>query len=815
MDQLIQDLRYSARQLLRKPGFTAVLILTLALGIGANTAVFSVVHGVLLRPLPFPQPERLAVVWTQFPTMELNEFPASWPEYTEYRDQNRAFENLAAWRATERTLTGGDAPERLDVGLFTWDMWSVLGVDAYRGRVFTAEEDVDGSDAVVVLSHGLWVRRFGGDESLMGRTIELDGRPLTVLGVMPPSFEFDLAPEAQAWIPMGMDPADLPGRGNHFASMLGRLRPGVTFDQADADLRGLMDVWDADEALGHNWGGGNVGHPAFIRPLHEEVVGDVQASLLVLLGAVGLVLLIACANVANLLLVRGEGRQREISIRASMGADRRRIIRQLVTESMVMAIVGGVLGVALAFGGVRALMAVAPESMPRAEVVGLNGTVLAFSALAALFAGLLFGLAPALQAARLNLQGALREEGRGGTVSRGRFRFRQLLVVSEMAMAVVLLIAAGLLMQSFWRLQSVDPGFNAESVLAFRVTPPTVAYPEDQDVTGFFEELVPRVAALPGVTSAAAVRTAPLTGSLPPNDIEIENFVAPDEDAPILNADMQVVTPGYFASMGVPLLQGRAFEVSDHLQAAPVALVDEVLAARFFPGEDPIGQRIRQPGSEWATIVGIVGGVHQEALDVEPRAHMYLAHAQSPVTWYPVRGMTLLLRTGVEPLGLVSAVRGEVASMDANLPVYEVTTMGQTVADSTATERFSMFLQLVFAGVALTLAVVGIYGVLSYSVAQRTQEIGIRMALGAEQSSILKLVVGQGLGLILVSVAVGLLGAAATGQVLSSLLYGVSPRDPLTYGVVTVTLTLVAALACYIPARRASSVSPQMALRYD
>ena len=812
MDELIQDLSYSVRQLARKPGFAAVLVLTLALGVGANTAVFSVVHGVLLRPLPYPEADRLVVVWTQFPTMELNEFPASWPEYSEFREQNRAFEEVGAWVGGERTITGGDAPERLAVTSFTWTMWDVLGVDPLFGRVFTEEEDIDGSDDVVVLSHGLWQRRFGSDAGVVGQTIELNGRTTVVLGVMPESFEFDVNAEGEAWQPMGIDPGNPPGRANHFASIVGRLQAGVTFERAQEDLRSILTRWEEDESIGHTWR--RPGHPAFLRPLHQQVVGDVEASLFVLLGAVGFVLLIACANVANLLLVRGEARQREMSIRASVGAGQGRIVRQLVTESLVTAFIGGALGIALAFGGLKVLLAIAPDTLPRVETVGLNGTVLGFSAAVALVAGLLFGLAPALQAARLNIQAALREEGRGGTASKGRFRLRQILVVSEMALAVVLLIAAGLLMQSFWRLQSVDPGFRSENVLAFSVSPPPASYPDSSDVTGFYRDLMPQIAAIPGVTSVGAVRIPPLAGSLPPNDIQIENYVQPQDGIPT-NADVQLVTPGYFATLGIPLLQGRVFEDRDQLDGEIVAVIDEVLARRFFPGEDPTGRRIRQTGSAWSTIVGVVGGVHQESLDIEPRAHLYLVHAQSPATWFAVRDMTVLLRTGVEPLGLVSSVRQVVARMDSNLPVYEVTTMENHVARSTATERFSMFLQLVFAAVALALAVIGIYGVLSYSVAQRTQEIGIRMALGADQGTILKLVVGQGMVLVFVSIAVGVIGALATAEVLSSLLYGVSPRDPATYVAVTGVLAVVAAFACYLPARRASTVSPQTALRYD
>jgi predicted permease len=814
MDEFLQDVRYAVRQLARRPGFTAVLVATLALGIGANTAVFSVVDGVVLRPLPYPEPERLTVVWSQFPTMDLMEFPSSWPEFQDYRTQSRSFAEMGAWGRTQRTLTGGDAPERLDMAYFSWTMFPVLGVQPALGRVFGAEEDVAGSDDVVVLSAGLWQRRFGGDPAVLGETLELDGRAVTVLGVMPPGFGFPDA-DVAAWIPVGIDPANPPGRSNHFANVLGRLATGVTLATASEELGGLVRRWEDDPALEHSYS--HDLHPAFLRPLPEQTVGDVRTSLMVMLGAVGLVLLIACANVANLLLVRGEGRLREISIRAAMGAGRARIVRQLLTESVLMAVLGGLVGVLLARAGLVGLLALAPPDLPRAEGIGLSGTVLAFSGGVALLSGLLFGLAPASQMLRMDVQGPLRDEGRGGTAGRTRFRYRQLLVVSQTSLAIMLLIASGLLIQSFWRLRNVDPGFNPSEVLALSLSLPTARYPDDADVTGFYRDLMPRVAAVPGVEAAGMVRRAPLTGSLPPNDIEFETRPRVESEGPPMNADIQVVSAGYFRSMGIPLLQGRLFDVTDDESSEAVALVDDVLARRFF--EDPsraIGERIRQPGeNEWARIVGIVGAVRQEALDQDARAQLYLLHAQSPRTWNVQRGMTLVLRAGVDPLNLVSAVRAEVHGIDANLPVYRVTTMDRTVDESTARQRFTMLLQLVFGGVAMALALVGIYGVLSYSVAQRTREIGIRMALGARQESILKLVVGQGMKLVLVAVGVGLLGALAAAQVLASLLYGVSPRDPLTYGVVAVTLVAAALVACWLPARRASSVTPQTALRYD
>ncbi len=811
MDELIQDLKYTARQLARKPGFSAVLIVTLALGVGANTAVFSVVHGVLLRPLPYPEPDNLAMVWTQFPTQDLMEFDASAPEFWEYQEQNRAFEILAGYDTDQINITGGDRPEKLEAAQVTGEFFEVLGVPALQGRVFSAEDDVPGAGTVAVISEGLWRRRFAAAPELIGQTLELDGTTFTLIGIMPASFVMPRA-DTDLWVTMNLDRADPHGRANHFLKMVGRLNPGVGLERAQLDLDGILSRWAQDESIGHTWSTEN--HPAFIRPLHEQIVGNVRQSLLVLLGAVGLVLLIACANVANLLLVRGEGRQREISIRTAMGAGRGRIVKLLITESAVMALLGGIVGIGFAILGLKGLLALAPDNLPRTQDIGLSGTVLGFSALVAVVSGFLFGLAPAFQAARLDIQAALREEGRGGTVSRQRFRLRQLLVISEMALAVVLLIGAGLLLQSFSRLNRVDPGFETEGILGLDVSLPDASYPEPSDVTGFYQRLMPRLAALPGVIVATGVQTAPLTGRLSPNDIAIENRMTVDED-PLLNADIQIVDHGYFRAMGVPILEGRAFNDSEHPSSEVVVVVDEVLVDRFFPGDNPIGRRIQLRGHEWARIVGVVGAVHQEGLDLDPRASLYLLHDQSPKTWFSVRSMTVLLRTDLDPLGLASAARTVVASMDPNLPVSRVTTMKANLADSTSTERFGMFLQLVFAVLALVLAVIGVYGVMSYSVAQRTQEIGIRMALGAKRESIMRLVVGQGMVLVLMAVVVGLLGALAAAQVISSLLYGISPRDPATYAAVTGILVLVALVACWLPARRASSVSPQTALRSE
>jgi predicted permease len=817
MDDLLQDLRYAARQLAHRPGFAAVLVLTLALGIGANTAVFSVVDGVLLRPLPYPEPDRLTVVWTQFPPQHLMEFPASWPEYTDYRTQSRSFSELAAWMRAQRTVTGGDDPERLDVVLASWELFPVLGVQPALGRAYGEKEDVAGNANFVVLSHGLWERRYGSDPSIIGRTIEMDGQSREVLGVMPRGFAFPDA-DVQAWLPVGIDPTNPPGRGNHFANLVGRLAPGVTLAQASSELEALMVRWGADKSLQHTWtrGEGPRNHPAFLRSLQDQTVGNVRQSLYVMLGAVGLVLLIACANVANLLLVRGEARLREISIRTAIGAARGRIIRQLITESLLLAAAGGAVGLGIARLGLSGLLALAPADLPRTDSIHLDGSVLIFSAAVAILSGLLFGLAPAVQTVRMDVQGALRDEGRSGTAGRGRFRYRQLLVVSQTSLAVLLLVGAGLLIRSFWQLNSVDPGFKQDGVLSASVSLPAPRYPQWTDVTGFLDDLLPKVRAIPGVTAAGIVRAAPLTGPLPPNDINFESRPTNPDDPP-LNVDMQVVSAGYFQAMGIPLLQGRAFDGTDNATSELVSVVDEAFASEFFPHPaDAIGQRVRQSGyDEYTRIVGIVGDVRQESLTKAPRAQMYLLHAQTPRTWYPLRNVTLVLRTDGDPLGLVSALRGDVKALDANLPVYQVSTVAQSVARSTSKERFSMSLQAVFAGLALVLAMIGIYGVLSYSVAQRTREIGIRMALGAERRSILNMVVSQGMSLVMASVVIGLGTALAGARVMSTLLFGVSPWDPMTYGAVAAVLVAVALAACWIPARRASAVTPQNALRFE
>ncbi|HLB38227.1 MAG TPA: ABC transporter permease [Gemmatimonadales bacterium] len=808
----MNNLKYALRQLAKHRAFSAAVVITLALGIGANTAVFSVVHSVLLKALPFPDAERLAVLLLRAPSFHVVDFPSSPPEYVAYRDHSRSWEQLAAFRVRSATVTdnGGEA-ERVVVAYTTWNLFPALRTEPSQGRAFTAQESQQGSDGVAVLSHAFWMSRYGGDPRVIGRTVRLDGIPRTVVGIMPADFRFP-SPDVRFWLPLGFTPQALQERGNHSFSILGRLRPGVTLASAENEITALVARFTSDPSFNfHRW------HPAYLRSLRTEMVGGVSRTLWVMLAAVALVLVIACANVANLLLVRAEGRVREMSLRSALGAGRGRLISQLLTESIVLAGAGGLAGVALAYWGVGALRAIAPADLPRLDEITVDVSVLAFTTFLTVGAGLLFGLVPALHAGRADLQGVLREEGRSATVGRKRIQIRQLLVVSETALAVVLLVAAGLLLQSFRRLMAVDPGFRTERVVTARITLPTAQYAEARDIVGFYDALLPRVASLPGVTVAGSASGAPLGGGIGVSDIEVEGWVNPG-DAPRPTAWVQAVTPGYFAAMGIQVLEGRAFEDRDGMDAPPVAMVSESLAREYWPGRSAIGGRIRVDSDVevFATVIGVVADVRHEGLERPPaRGTLYLVHAQTPYTWAPVRSMTLTVRTAVEPTSLVSAIRREVQALDPSVPLYQVRTMERALAESTATRRFSMLLQLLFALVALSLAAVGLYGVLAFTVARRTAEIGIRMALGAQRTDVRRMVVGQGMGIVAIAIALGVGGALATGRLLGSLLYGVSPRDPVTYATVVGVLLAMALLACWIPARRATRIDPMEALRHE
>jgi putative ABC transport system permease protein len=812
LDAVRQDARGALRMVRERPGLTVVIVLTLALGIGANTAVFSVVRSVLLRPLPFEEDERLAVLLMRAPRFDFVDMQSSPPEYAAYREHARSFEKLAAYQARAATVTAdGGEPERVDVVASTWDLFETLGVPPLLGRGFVATDAGRLLDpGVAIVSHGFWTSRYGADRGIVGRTVLLDGVARTIVGVMPADFRFPDA-DVRFWLPLAFSPEDLQSRGNHSYSILVRLHPDATLASAESELSGLVARFVADPTFNfHDW------HPVYLRPLRAELVGDVSRTLWLLLGAVGLVLLIACANVAGLLLVRAEERTREMSVRTALGAGRGRLVSQLLTESVVLAAMGGAAGVAVAYVGVVALRALAPPDLPRVAEIGVDAAVLAFTLCTTVAAGILFGLAPALRAGRADLQGMLRAEGRGGTAGRRRVRLRQLLVVSETALAVVLLVIAGLLLQSFRRLMAVDPGYRTEHVLTASLTISETRYPDGPAVVGFYESLLARIAALPGVHAAGAALRAPLDGTPGATDTEIEGWVNPG-DAPRPITNMQAITPGYFQALGIPIVAGRDFEVRDAVGAPLVAIVSESLARTYWPGRSPLGGRVRRDwgAQRFAEVIGVVPDVRQEGLDQPAvRGTVYFAHAQTPLTWEGLlESMTLIVRADGEAASIASAIRSELRGLDPSVPLYGVRSLQQAVADATATQRFSLLLQLLFAAIALALAAVGLYGVLAHTVARRTTELGIRMALGARAVDVLRMVLRQGMAIVIVAILVGVAASLAAARVVASLLFGVSSADPVTYAAVVGVLVLVGLLACWIPARRATRVDPAAALR--
>ena len=801
MHTLLQDLRYGARMLLKQPGFTLIAVLTLALGIGANTAIFSVVNAVLLRPLPFREPERVVMVWNNGAAAAGGDrTPLAVADLLDWRGQSRSFESIAAFNYLSVNVTGGETPERVLGAGVSANFFSVLGVKAALGRTFLPDEDRPGAGLVLVLSDGYWRRHFGADPQVVGRTLTLSGDSYTVIGVMPPGLNFPIpTKEVELWAARQVETPTR--RGPYFLTGVARLKPGVTVRQAHADTRAMKSSFD-----GQNF-------DFNVLPVNDYVVGDVRPALVALLIAVTLVLLIAAVNVANLTLVRAAARLKEISIRTALGAGRGRIIRQLLTESLLLALLGGMLGTLGATWGIDLLVKLAPEGIPRLGQVGIDGSVLGWTVLVSLLTGIVCGLAPAWQSSRLNLNEALKEGGRSATESAGRRRWRSLLMVAELALAVMLLVGAGLLVKSLWRLQQVDPGINPERVLAAYFELPENRYTQPQHFTNFYTRVLEGAQALPGVRAAA------LSNSLPPDSTDFSDGfgiegrpAVPGQPPPI--AYVIRVSPAYFRALGIALRGGRYFTAADAADAPRVALINETLQRRFFPGEDPIGKRLntgneRQP--VWNEIVGVVGDVKYNGLadETQPAFYQPLAQAQSS-------GISLILKTeAADPLGLAAAVRNVVKSADNEVPLALIQTMEQRLAFATAQPRFRTTLMALFAAVALILACVGIYGVISSAVAQRTHEIGIRLALGAQARDVLGLVVGQGLKLTLAGVGCGLLASLALTRLMHNLLFGVSATDPLTFAVIAVLLTGVALLACWVPARRATKVDPLVALRHE
>jgi len=815
-DALLQDLRYAARTLLRSPGFTLVALLTLALGIGANTAILSVVNGVLLRPLPYPSPDGLVRVYTAFRGSGTPRYSMSQPEFMDYKSLAHVFENAAAYTGATLTLTGGCAttsgacePERVRGIAATRDLFPVLGVSPLRGRNFEGDEGRTGREPVVIVTHAFWQNRFGGSPDLLGRVLTLNGVSRRVIGILPP--DVTLA-RAEAFIPIYINPDSLAGRASNYLSGVARLGPNVTVARAQMELDALTR---ATAAKFPNVYPSSMGYGATVISMHDAIVGDVRPALLILLGAVGLVLLIACANVANLLLARGEARQREIAVRLALGANRRRVIRQLLTESTVLALAGGAAGTLLAWWGMKALLAVNPEAIPRLELVHIDLTVGLLTLGVALITGLLFGLAPALRMARPELQSSLKEGTRGGSVGRAQQRLGRVLVAGEVALAVVVVIGAALLVRSFWALRNVDPGFDPSNVLAVDIALPPARY-DPNATTQFYRQLVERMAALPGVTVAAAASDLPPVAGGNNWDIEILGRArAPGEAAPSPN--VRVVTDGYFSALRIKATRGRVFGEEDAGASQLMAVINETAERTVWRGANPIGHQIRfAPDEPWLTVVGVARDVRSMGLSEDVTPEVYLLHEQLPaITKETERTMYVVARTAGDAAALAPAARRAVRELDPLLAITGIRTMTEMIDRSVAGPRFTMLLLGVFGAVALVLAAVGIYGIMAHAVKRRTREIGIRMALGARPSDVLRLVVVQGMSLAGVGLGVGVLVALAATRLMTRLLFGVSANDPLTFVSIVVLLAAIALLASWLPARRAVSTDPTLALRSE
>ena len=822
METTLHDLRYGLRMLFKHPGFTAIAIIALALGIGANTAIFSVVSAVLLRPLPYPQPEQIVAVWAADSKKPDSQTSFSFPDFADVRAQNQVFVGIAAFDSMSVAVTeNGGAPANVQGAMVSSDLFPLLRVNPVMGRAFTPDDDKPGT-RVVILSHELWQRRFGGDRTVLEKTITLDGVPYQIIGVMPPAFRFPIQNQpVEFWTSMATQFEVPPGqeattaaaaeRGMHYLHAVARLKPGVTAQQAEANTKTIH------AALAAQFPDTNKRFDSsHIVPLLADITADVRPALFVLLGAAGCVLLIACVNVANLLLARATSRQKEMGIRAALGASRGRILRQLLIESTLLAVAGGAAGMLLAIWGTEGLSALLPHNFPRAAEISPDMRVLAFTAFVSIFTGVLFGFAPAWRVSRPDVVTALNETGRGSSeTARGR-RLRGGLVIAEMVLAFVLLVGAGLLIRSFWQLQKVELGFDPHNVMTASISLPDGDNGPEIPVrnANFYAQLMERAAAAPGVRSVSAIVPLPLSGRNWGTGFDIAGRPTAKADRPLSSA--RVVTPGYFAAMGIPMRKGRDFDARDKTGSPGVVIVNETLARTNFPNEDPIGKRITPQMSMDANepiereIIGVVADVKFAKLSTENKAELYMPHGQAAVG-----GMTIVARGTTKPEALIPGLRQAVESLNKDLPLYETRTMEQYLAAAVAQPKLNMTLLVVFAGVAVVLTAVGIYGVMAYSVAQRTQEIGIRMALGAQKLDVLRLIVGQGLRLVSLAMVLGICAAFVLTKWLASLLYGVRATDVATLASVAVLLAGIAVVACWLPARRASGVDPITALRAD
>ena len=819
MHTLWQDIRYGLRALASHVGFTIVAILTLTLGIGANTAIFSVINGVLLQPLPYHDPSQLMILSEKSP--EFDNMSISYPNLQDWQRENRSFSSLAGHRWADYDLTGNGMPEHLDGRMVSASFFSTFGIKPVRGRDFEPREDHLGAAHVVMISGGLWNRRFGSSPDIIGKMITLSGQGYTVIGVVPPDFRFWGSADVFTLLGQWDDVLARSRETHPGLRAIGRLKPGISREQAHSDLNSIA------AQLAQAYPKSNAHHGVNIKPLAQDIVGDVRPALLVLLGAVGFVLLIACANVANLLLARSATRRREMAIRAALGASQGRMMRQVLTEGVLMAVAGGAFGLLLAHWGTKAVVAAIPGGLPRMEEIGVDGWVLAFTLALSVVTGVVFALAPALQMSRMELQTTLREGSRGSTG--GQHRLRSVLMVAEVAASLVLLIGAGLMLRSMWQLSRVKPGFNPDNMLTFSLGLSPANRSSADRIRNAYRDIAQNVLSLPGVEGVGVGDDVPLSG----NDSELPFWVSgrprPSSQSEMLWALLYDVTPGYLRAMDIPLLRGRFVSDTDVKGSARVAVIDETMAKGLFPNGDPVGQSIRiavpegfPPGLDGPIeIVGVVGHVKHFGLDTDSSSkvqyQIYLPVVQLPdqLLTLVAGGMTMMVRTTVDPLSLVSAVRSRISERDSQQPIFDVQTMDRRVSDSVAGRRFSMLLLGVFAGLALVLAAVGIYGVISYTTTQRTHEIGIRIALGAKRADVVRMVVGHGLRLSLIGIGAGLAAALALTRLMSSMLFGVRPTDFVTFTAVSLLLAGVAALASYVPARRATRVDPIIALRCE
>lgn len=797
---MLQDLRFGVRALVKNKGFTSIAIVTLALGIGANTAIFSVVNTILLRPLAYADPDQLVLIYENNHQKGWNSFAVAPGNFVEWRSESRLCREMAAFGAVAFNLMQGGEPEQLRGASVSASLFAVLGATPSLGRHFLEEEDRPDGDSVVMLSHSLWHRRFGGDPGVLGRALALDGKSYTVIGVMPAGFAFP-NPRIELWVPLALSSEQAVNRGGHYLGVVARMADTATVSAVQTEMDGIA------ARLEETYTQTNSGWGVVVSSLNEAVVGDIRRPLQVLVCAVAFVLLIACANVASLLLARGSARATEIAIRSALGASRSRLVRQLLTESVCLSLVGAALGVALASWGIDALVSLAPANIPRLREVGIDGSALGFTLAISVLTAIIFGLAPALQLTKVPAGETLKEGGRGQSGSSTGRLARKVLVVAEVALSLVLLIGAGLMIQSFIRLRAVEPGFQSDRILTGSISLPEIRYREPHKQADFFRELVSRASSMPGAETAAVVMPLPFVGD------SLYGFLVegrPSDNPP--SANYYAVSDTYFDAMRIPLVKGRFFTESDSLDRPRVAIINETMANRYFPGEEPIGKRmhITNGPTAFREIVGVVGDVKQYGLNTTTPAQMYEPYLQSPRS-----SMHLVVRAAGEPSGLYSAVRDQVRSLDAEQPIANLQTLDHIVAMSIAPERFSMLLLTIFAGLAFILAAVGIYGLMSYQVGRRTHEIGLRVALGASGADVLKLVVGQGMRLALIGVTLGVIGALALTHLMSTLLFEVNPQDPLVFAVVSMLFTGIALLACYIPARRATRVDPMEALRYE